>query len=136
MKFEACIRLYRIMDTNSLYFFSTWDTLFTSCRVMSFPPVILYTTPVADWIEDPIRGAKVACSAASSARFLLEETPTPSIAVPESFMTAFTSAKSTFTSPGICKRSIKKKLYRISRIIIFGKGKRIKYGDSRITWNT
>ncbi|KAJ6965940.1 hypothetical protein NC652_003732 [Populus alba x Populus x berolinensis] len=66
---------------------------------MSFPPVILYTTPVADWIDDPIKGARVACSAASSARFLLEETPIPSIAVPEFFITACTSAKSTLTSP-------------------------------------
>nr|GMD51317.1 hypothetical protein Iba_chr11bCG1140 [Ipomoea batatas] len=45
----------------------------------------------------------------SCARFLLDETPTPSMAVPESFITAFTSAKSTFTSPEpeetICKRS-------------------------------
>lgn len=81
----------------------TWETLFTSCNVISFPPVILYTIPVADSIEEPIRGASVACSAASCARFLLEDTPTPSIAVPEFFMTAFTSAKSTLTSPGICK---------------------------------
>jgi len=81
----------------------TWETLFTSCRVMSFPPVILYTTPVADSIEDPISGARVACSAASCARFLLEETPTPSMAVPEFFITAFTSAKSTLTRPGIYK---------------------------------
>lgn len=62
------------------------------------------TTPVADRMDEPISGAKVACSAASSARFLLEETPTPSIAVPESFITAFTSAKSTLTSPGIWKK--------------------------------
>lgn len=89
----------------------TWDTLLTSCKVMSFPPVILYTTPVADWMEDPIKGARVACSAASSARFLLEETPTPSIAVPEFFITAFTSAKSTFTSPGIYRRKYKIVMY-------------------------
>lgn len=88
-------------------FDNTCDTRLTSWSVISFPPVILYTTPVADWIDDPIKGAKVACSAASSARFLLEETPTPSIAVPESFMTAFTSAKSTFTSPGICQKQQK-----------------------------
>lgn len=89
----------------------TWDTLLTSCKVMSFPPVILYTTPVADWMEDPIKGARVACSAASSARFLLEETPTPSIAVPEFFITAFTSAKSTFTSPGIYRSKYKIVIY-------------------------
>lgn len=79
--------------------------MLTSCKVISLPPVMLYTTPVADSIEEPMRGARVACSAASCARFLLDDTPTPSMAVPEFFITAFTSAKSTFTNPGICTRN-------------------------------
>lgn len=43
--------------------------------------------------------------AASSARFLPVATPTPSMAVPELHMTALTSAKSTFTNPGIVMMS-------------------------------
>lgn len=48
-------------------------------------------------IERSISGAEVAASAASRARPLPDATPTPSIAVPESRMIAFTSAKSTLT---------------------------------------
>lgn len=44
-------------------------------------------------------------SAASSARFLPLDTPTPSMAVPLFCMMAFTSAKSTFTSPGMVMMS-------------------------------
>ena len=44
-------------------------------------------------------GAEMAAIAASSARFFPWATPTPSIAVPESFITALTSAKSMFTRP-------------------------------------
>ena len=44
-------------------------------------------------------------AAASSALFFPEDTPTPSMAVPELHMMAFTSAKSTFTSPGIVMMS-------------------------------
>jgi hypothetical protein len=50
-------------------------------------------------------GAEVACSAASSARLRLDDAPTPSMAVPELAMMAFTSAKSTFTSPGVVMMS-------------------------------
>ena len=48
-----------------------------------------------------MRGAEMAAVAASSARFLPCATPTPSMAVPEPFITAFTSAKSTLTRPEI-----------------------------------
>ena len=44
-------------------------------------------------------------SAASSARFLPVATPTPSMAVPELHMMAFTSAKSTLTRPGMVMMS-------------------------------
>lgn len=44
--------------------------------------------------------------AASSARLRPEETPTPSIAVPLLHMMALTSAKSTFTRPGMVMMSL------------------------------
>ena len=43
--------------------------------------------------------------AASSARLLPLDTPTPSMAVPELHMMAFTSAKSTLTKPGMVMMS-------------------------------
>ena len=43
--------------------------------------------------------------AASSARHLPLDTPTPSMAVPELHMIAFTSAKSTLTRPGMVMMS-------------------------------
>jgi hypothetical protein len=52
-------------------------------------------------MDRSMSGAEVAASAASSARFFPLDTPTPSIAVPLLLMMAFTSAKSTFTRPGI-----------------------------------
>jgi hypothetical protein len=76
---------------------TTCDTSFTSASVMSLPPVMLYTTPVARSMERSIRGADVAASAASRARPFPLATPTPSMAVPESRMMALTSAKSTLT---------------------------------------
>mmetsp|Transcript_33580 Transcript_33580/g.73286 ORF Transcript_33580/g.73286 Transcript_33580/m.73286 type:complete len:250 (+) Transcript_33580:452-1201(+) len=84
---------------------TTSDTMFTSCRVRSLPPVMLYTSPVARSMDLSMSGADVAASAASSARFLPELTPTPSMAVPELVIIAFTSAKSTFTSPGMVMMS-------------------------------
>lgn len=44
--------------------------------------------------------------AASSARLRPDDTPTPSIAVPLLHMIAFTSAKSTFTRPGMVMMSL------------------------------
>ena len=78
---------------------TTCETSFTSAKVMSLPPVMLYTTPVARSIERSIKGAEVAASAleAADAAAVAEATPTPSMAVPESRMIAFTSAKSTLT---------------------------------------
>mmetsp|Transcript_19843 Transcript_19843/g.32232 ORF Transcript_19843/g.32232 Transcript_19843/m.32232 type:complete len:423 (-) Transcript_19843:367-1635(-) len=78
---------------------TTSDTMLISCSVRSDPPVMLYTMPVARSMECSMSGAEVAASAASVARFLPCATPTPSIAVPELFITARTSAKSTLTSP-------------------------------------
>mmetsp|Transcript_9824 Transcript_9824/g.26747 ORF Transcript_9824/g.26747 Transcript_9824/m.26747 type:complete len:201 (+) Transcript_9824:391-993(+) len=52
-------------------------------------------------MDRSINGAEVAATAASSARFLPLLTPTPSIAVPLLHIMVLTSAKSTFTSPGI-----------------------------------
>ena len=57
-------------------------TRFTSCNVRSFPPVMLYTMPVARSMERSINCADVAASAAYSARFFPLDTPTPNIAVP------------------------------------------------------
>mmetsp|Transcript_36523 Transcript_36523/g.76009 ORF Transcript_36523/g.76009 Transcript_36523/m.76009 type:complete len:208 (+) Transcript_36523:1126-1749(+) len=45
------------------------------------------------------RGLEIAATAASEARFLPSPVPTPIKAVPASFITARTSAKSTFTNP-------------------------------------
>mmetsp|Transcript_30079 Transcript_30079/g.74622 ORF Transcript_30079/g.74622 Transcript_30079/m.74622 type:complete len:267 (+) Transcript_30079:63-863(+) len=78
---------------------TTSETALTSCNVMSDPPVMLYTMPVARSMLCSMSGAEMAASAASSARFLPEATPTPSMAVPELFITALTSAKSTLTRP-------------------------------------
>mmetsp|Transcript_1984 Transcript_1984/g.4085 ORF Transcript_1984/g.4085 Transcript_1984/m.4085 type:complete len:207 (+) Transcript_1984:1385-2005(+) len=84
---------------------TTSETLLTSANVRSFPPVMLYTIPVALSIDRSIKGADVAAMAASSARFFPLETPTPSMAVPELHMMVFTSAKSTLTNPGMVMMS-------------------------------
>mmetsp|Transcript_5472 Transcript_5472/g.16595 ORF Transcript_5472/g.16595 Transcript_5472/m.16595 type:complete len:252 (+) Transcript_5472:266-1021(+) len=84
---------------------TTSDTAFTSERVRSLPPVMLYTIPVARSMDLSSKGAEAACWAASSALFLPVPVPTPSMAVPEFVITVFTSAKSTFTSPGMVMMS-------------------------------
>mmetsp|Transcript_9353 Transcript_9353/g.23905 ORF Transcript_9353/g.23905 Transcript_9353/m.23905 type:complete len:226 (-) Transcript_9353:614-1291(-) len=84
---------------------TTSETALTSESVRSLPPVILYTMPVARSMDLSSRGAEAACCAASSARFLPVPVPTPSMAVPEFVITAFTSAKSTLTSPGMVMMS-------------------------------
>ena len=78
---------------------TTSEIVLISCNVMSGPPEILKTIPVALSMEFSTNGADMAATAASSALFLPEETPTPNMAVPESFMTVLTSAKSTLTKP-------------------------------------
>mmetsp|Transcript_6032 Transcript_6032/g.20278 ORF Transcript_6032/g.20278 Transcript_6032/m.20278 type:complete len:291 (-) Transcript_6032:14-886(-) len=71
-----------------------------SCSVMSEPPTTLNTMPRA-WSSGKSRsGEAMACDAASSARPLPTPLPMPMRAVPALPMTARTSAKSTFTSPG------------------------------------
>lgn len=57
--------------------------------------------PVALSMVFSNNGAEMAAMAASSALFFPLDTPTPSMAVPELHITDLTSAKSTFTNPGI-----------------------------------
>mmetsp|Transcript_1861 Transcript_1861/g.7067 ORF Transcript_1861/g.7067 Transcript_1861/m.7067 type:complete len:220 (-) Transcript_1861:867-1526(-) len=78
---------------------TTSETALISCNVRSVPPVMLNTIPVARSIDCSIKGADIAAIAASVALFFPCATPTPNIAVPESFITARTSAKSMFTNP-------------------------------------
>ena len=72
-----------------------------SSRVMSLPPLMLITTPLAPSMRaDSSRGLLMAAWAASLARLRPDPTPMPSSAVPASAITERTSAKSTFTRPG------------------------------------
>mmetsp|Transcript_29623 Transcript_29623/g.64653 ORF Transcript_29623/g.64653 Transcript_29623/m.64653 type:complete len:251 (+) Transcript_29623:199-951(+) len=73
---------------------------FTSNRVRSDPPVMFHTMPVARSMPTSRRGELMALMAASRARILPEATPMPMREEPASAITARTSAKSTFTSPG------------------------------------
>ena len=79
----------------------------TSCRLRSLPPVIFITTPVAPSIEENSnRGEEMAVKAASRARDLPVPVPIPIIAEPASAITDRTSAKSTFTKPGMVIMSV------------------------------
>mmetsp|Transcript_15222 Transcript_15222/g.35401 ORF Transcript_15222/g.35401 Transcript_15222/m.35401 type:complete len:284 (+) Transcript_15222:196-1047(+) len=71
-----------------------------SCRVMSAEPVTVKTTPVALRKGKSRSGEEMAARAASCARVLPVPVPMPRRAVPESFITAYTSAKSTLIRPG------------------------------------
>ena len=78
-----------------------------SSRVMSLPPLMLITQPLAPSMRaDSSRGLLIAAWAASMARERPEPTPMPSRAVPASAITERTSAKSTLTSPGLVMMSL------------------------------
>ena len=78
-----------------------------SSRVMSRPPLMLITQPRAPSIRaDSSSGLVMAAWAASVARDRPEPTPMPSRAVPASAITERTSAKSTFTRPGLVMMSV------------------------------
>mmetsp|Transcript_15578 Transcript_15578/g.25801 ORF Transcript_15578/g.25801 Transcript_15578/m.25801 type:complete len:233 (-) Transcript_15578:1045-1743(-) len=80
--------------------YTTSAAVCTSCRVRSLPPLTFTTTPDARAKGNSSRGDATAISAASCARDLPEDMPTPSNADPELDKMDRTSAKSTFTSPG------------------------------------
>ena len=72
-----------------------------SSKVMSFPPVIFITHPLAPSIlAASSKGLFIAACAASNALDLPEPIPIPRRAVPASVMTDLISAKSTLTNPG------------------------------------
>mmetsp|Transcript_9261 Transcript_9261/g.28823 ORF Transcript_9261/g.28823 Transcript_9261/m.28823 type:complete len:223 (-) Transcript_9261:330-998(-) len=73
---------------------------FTSCSVRSVPPVMFHTIPVARSMPTSSSGLEMAAMAASRARLLPLPTPMPIRLEPALAITARTSAKSTFTSPG------------------------------------
>mmetsp|Transcript_14370 Transcript_14370/g.33768 ORF Transcript_14370/g.33768 Transcript_14370/m.33768 type:complete len:216 (-) Transcript_14370:462-1109(-) len=78
-----------------------------SSRVMSRPPLMLITHPLAPSIRAASsKGLLMAVWAASTARDRPEPTPIPSSAVPASVMTERTSAKSTLTRPGSVMMSL------------------------------
>mmetsp|Transcript_14739 Transcript_14739/g.23218 ORF Transcript_14739/g.23218 Transcript_14739/m.23218 type:complete len:350 (+) Transcript_14739:269-1318(+) len=72
-----------------------------SCNVMSCPPVILKTIPLALSIGKSKRGELIAATAASWALVFPEPVPIPIKALPASAITERTSAKSTFIKPGL-----------------------------------
>mmetsp|Transcript_16693 Transcript_16693/g.31242 ORF Transcript_16693/g.31242 Transcript_16693/m.31242 type:complete len:237 (-) Transcript_16693:274-984(-) len=72
-----------------------------SCRVMSLPPMMLKTIPVALSMGESKRGLLMAALAASSALVFPVPVPMPMRAVPAFPMTLLTSAKSTLISPGL-----------------------------------
>ena len=79
----------------------------TSYSVISCPPVILISTPLAPCIESSSRsGLAIAASAASRARLGPSASPVPIIALPISFMTMRTSAKSRLIKPGLVIKSV------------------------------
>ena len=66
---------------------------------------MLTRMPLAPLMEVSIRGLETAILAASSALFLPEAWPTPMWALPASFMTVVTSAKSRLMKPVCLMRS-------------------------------
>ena len=78
-----------------------------SSRVMSLPPLMLITQPLAPSIRaDSSRGLVMAAWAASRARERPDPTPMPNRAVPASAITERTSAKSTLTKPALVMMSV------------------------------
>ena len=78
-----------------------------SSRVMSRPPLILITQPLAPSMRaDSSSGLLMAAIAASVALDLPEPMPIPNSAVPAQAITERTSAKSTFTRPGFVMMSL------------------------------
>mmetsp|Transcript_24156 Transcript_24156/g.66933 ORF Transcript_24156/g.66933 Transcript_24156/m.66933 type:complete len:310 (+) Transcript_24156:357-1286(+) len=73
---------------------------FTSCSERVLGPKILNTTPVASCTGSSNSGLLMAAIAASSALVLPTPVPIPIKALPASFMTDRTSAKSTLIKPG------------------------------------
>ena len=79
----------------------------TSNKVRSLPPVIEINRPRAPFIdESSISGLAIAASAAVSARLSPVASPVPIIALPISFITALTSAKSRLIRPSLTIRSV------------------------------
>ena len=75
-------------------------TVVTSSIVISGPPLMLMSTPVAPLMDTlSSRGEQMACCAASTARSSPLALPVPMSAPPRFDITVRTSAKSTFTSP-------------------------------------
>ncbi len=73
---------------------------------MSAPPVMLIRMPVAPSIEaSSSSGEEIAFVAASTARFSPLAVPVPMSAMPISFITVRTSAKSRLIKPGTVIRS-------------------------------
>ena len=73
-----------------------------SCRVMSLPPMMLKTIPVALSMGESRSGDEMAAVAASSALVFPLPVPMPMRAVPALPITLRTSAKSTLMSPVFC----------------------------------
>ncbi len=78
-----------------------------SNKVMSEPPVMLISTPLAPRIEQSSNsGLAKACSAALTARPSPSASPVPMIALPLSSIMLLMSAKSKLIKPGIIIRSV------------------------------
>mmetsp|Transcript_30227 Transcript_30227/g.30711 ORF Transcript_30227/g.30711 Transcript_30227/m.30711 type:complete len:293 (+) Transcript_30227:633-1511(+) len=94
-----------LASTSTLSYITSAAALI-SCRDISSPPTILNTMPFALVIGKSSRGDDIAAIAASVARCFPLPCPIPISAVPAFAMIDLTSAKSTFTSPGLTMISV------------------------------
>mmetsp|Transcript_18119 Transcript_18119/g.24855 ORF Transcript_18119/g.24855 Transcript_18119/m.24855 type:complete len:230 (+) Transcript_18119:697-1386(+) len=90
-----------ILASTSTLAYITSAALLISCRVMSGPPTMLKMMPLALEMGKSSSGEEIAAMAASIARVLPLPWPMPISAVPALPIMDRTSAKSTFTSPGL-----------------------------------
>mmetsp|Transcript_18986 Transcript_18986/g.44475 ORF Transcript_18986/g.44475 Transcript_18986/m.44475 type:complete len:261 (+) Transcript_18986:451-1233(+) len=88
-----------ILASSCAFSYMTSDAALISLRPRSDPPTTLNTILFASLMGKSRSGLEMAATAASVARVLPAPVPTPMSAVPASFITARTSAKSTLTSP-------------------------------------
>ncbi len=98
----------QIIFASEFSLFPTASTIdLHSSRLMSFPPIILIKAPVAFETSTSSNGLSIAFSTASVALlFVLSDSPIPISETPPSTITAFTSAKSRFTSPEVVTSSV------------------------------
>ena len=96
-----------ILALSSISCFILSAASLTSCKLISEPPVMLSNKPLVPSKETLSKsGFDIAASAASIALLSPAASPFPNTALPISDITALTSAKSRFISPGIIIKSV------------------------------